>query len=256
MESDKIKELEDQLKQKDTQLKIKDNQLKQTHNELQALKDKTYEEIIKNGHVYIIKCDGGIKVGKTKLPVNKRIKGLQTGNVDDIEILFDCETNNADLLERCVHDILYKYRCKSNREFFDCDVEYIKMIIEYTNTTFNTMKSTYQNITKEELYHKYTSKIEEIKEKYNIEEYEEEIDEDYEIKQLLRENYNYSNNVKDFVLYKHVKAMLKNNSIIMDKDSLINSIKTIFPDSEYNNVKCIYYKNYRNVFTNLKQIYF
>ncbi len=249
MELDKIKELEDQLKQKD-------NQLKQTQNELQALKDKTYEEVIKNGHVYIIKCDGGIKVGKTKLQVNKRIKGLQTGNVDDIEILFDCETNNADLLERCVHDILYKYRCKSNREFFDCDVEYIKMIIEYTNTTFNTMKSTYQNISKEELYHKYTSKIEEIKEKYNIEDYEEEIEEDYEIKQILRENYNYSNNIKDFVLFKNVKAMLKENNIIMDKDSLINKINILFPEAEFNDRKTINYIDYRNVFTNLKQIYF
>lgn len=230
------------------------DRIKELENEIKTIKDKTYEEVPKNGHVYILKCDGGFKIGKTYLPVFKRIKGLQTGNVNDIEIIFDCETNNADLLEKCVHDILYKYRCKSNREFFDCDLNYMKMIIEFVNTTFNTMKSTYQFISKEELYHKYIAKIEELKQKYDIDDYEEIEEEDYEVKQLLRENYCYSNDKKDFILFKEIKTLLKENNIVIYKESLINLINEMFPESEYCLYKCFNYKKYRSLFINLKRI--
>ena len=36
--------------------------------------------------------------------MSKRIKGLQTGNVNDIEEIFDCETSNSELLEKCIID--------------------------------------------------------------------------------------------------------------------------------------------------------
>ena len=73
-------------------------------------KEKTYEEIEKTGHIYVIKTDGGTKVGKTKDTVNKRIRGLQTGNVDNIQVLLDFKTSNPDLLEKNVHYILDRYR--------------------------------------------------------------------------------------------------------------------------------------------------
>ena len=75
---------------------------------VQQIPEKTYEEIEKTGHLYVIQTDGGKKVGKTKDGVSKRIKGLQTGNVNDIEIIFDFKTSNADLLEKCVHYIFVK----------------------------------------------------------------------------------------------------------------------------------------------------
>ena len=75
-----------------------------------------------------------------------RIKGLQTGNVNDIQILLEFPTSNPDLLERCVHYILDRYRCNSGREFFDCNFEYIQKIIEICWNTIDTLKSTYQNI--------------------------------------------------------------------------------------------------------------
>ena len=82
--------------------------------------------------MYVVKTDaqGAYKIGKTKDVVTKRVKGLQTGNVNNIEILLDFPTSNADLLERCVHYILNRYRCNSNREYFDCNFDYIKLVIE------------------------------------------------------------------------------------------------------------------------------
>ena len=119
--------------------------------ELIKYKEKVYEEIEKTGHIYVIKTDGGTKVGKTKDAVKKRIKGLQTGNMNDIQVLLDFKTSNADLLERTVHYILDRYRCNSNREFFDCDVDFIKTVVETIGKVIDTLKSCYQQITKEQI---------------------------------------------------------------------------------------------------------
>jgi prophage antirepressor-like protein len=59
----------------DLEEKIKEHQelLQEKEQELLRYKEKTYEEIEKTGHIYVIKTDGGTKVGKTKDAVNKRI---------------------------------------------------------------------------------------------------------------------------------------------------------------------------------------
>jgi prophage antirepressor-like protein len=140
-------DLEEKIKEHQQQLEAKEQ-------ELLRYKEKTYEEIEKTGHIYVIKTDGGTKVGKTKDAVNKRIRGLQTGNVNNIEILLDFKTSNPDLLEKCAHYILDRYRCNSNREFFDCDINYIKTIVEICGNVVDTLKSSYQHISKEELVEK------------------------------------------------------------------------------------------------------
>jgi prophage antirepressor-like protein len=142
----------------DLEEKLKEHQqlLQVTQQELVKYKEKTYEEIEKTGHIYVIKTDaqGSYKVGKTKDAVNKRIRGLQTGNVDNIQVLLDFKTSNPDLLEKNVHYILDRYRCNSNREFFDCDINYIKTVVEICGNMLNTLKSTYQHISTEELFEK------------------------------------------------------------------------------------------------------
>lgn len=148
-------DLEEQLKLKDIEtqklLEEKEKQLQEKELELVKYKEKVYEEIEKTGHIYVIKTDGGTKVGRTKDAVKKRIKGLQTGNMNDIQVLLDFKTSNPDLLERTVHYILERYRCNSNREFFDCDVEFIKTVVETSGKVIDTLKSCYQQITKEEI---------------------------------------------------------------------------------------------------------
>jgi prophage antirepressor-like protein len=90
-------------------LEERNKQIEETQRELHLYKQKTYEEIEKTGHVYIIRTDGGYKVGKTK-DINNRVKGLQTGNNREIEVVFDFKTSNSDLLEKNVHYILDRYR--------------------------------------------------------------------------------------------------------------------------------------------------
>jgi prophage antirepressor-like protein len=149
-------ELEKQIEEKD---KLIDEQ----KNKLLEYKQLKYEEVEKRGHVYILSTDkyGVYKCGKTRVSVKNRKSGLQTGCVNTIKILFDFQCSNENLLENSVHYILDRYRCNSNREHFKCDIEYMKMVIEYVGKTIDTCKSSYDNIEKEELKNKLRDKIDE-----------------------------------------------------------------------------------------------
>ena len=143
-----VEEQKTLVEEQKTLVQEKENLLLEQKKELNKYKEKVYEEVEKRGFVYVIKTDSYnfYKVGKTKDIVIKRVKGLQTGNVNNIQILMEFPTSNPDLLERTVHYILDRYRCNSNREFFDCDFKYIQKIIEICGNTIDTLKSTYQNI--------------------------------------------------------------------------------------------------------------
>ena len=152
-------DLQEQLKLKEAKEVEYQRQLQAKEQELLKYKEKTYEEIEKPGHLYVIKTDGGTKVGKTKDEVHKRIKGLQTGNVNNIEVILDYKTSNADLLEKIVHYVLDRYRCNSNREFFDCDIVHIERVVRSAGAMIDTLKSCYQHISRNEFDKKLSSKI-------------------------------------------------------------------------------------------------
>jgi hypothetical protein len=143
-----VEEQKTLVEEQKTMIKEKEKLLLEQNKEINKYKEKIYEEVEKRGFVYVIKTDSYnfYKVGKTKDFVLNRVKGLQTGNVNDIQILLEFPTSNPDLLERCVHYILDRYRCNSGREFFECNFEYIQKIIEICGNTIDTLKSTYQNI--------------------------------------------------------------------------------------------------------------
>ncbi|KAJ3080963.1 hypothetical protein HK102_002672 [Quaeritorhiza haematococci] len=139
--------------QLEEQTRVLQNELQAKESELQQLKSKKYEQREHTGFCYVIKTDGGIKVGKTK-DVRKRVKGLQTANVGELKILLAFPTCEPDLVEKGVHLFLDRYRSNANREFFDCDPEYIKSVVELTGNFVNTMGSAYQAITRDELVSK------------------------------------------------------------------------------------------------------
>jgi len=80
-----------------------------------------------------------------------RKASLQIGNVDNIITLEDYLTSNDELLEKIVHNVLNIYRCKSGREHFFCNWKYIQLIIHIAGCFLDTLKSTYEYITKDEL---------------------------------------------------------------------------------------------------------
>jgi len=128
--------------------------------EVESFKNKKYEEIEKNKNVYIFSCDKSniYKIGKSK-DVEQRRKQLQTANVDTIIIHHTRPTSDDYLLELIVHSILDQYRCKSNGEHFTANLDYMKMVIDMAEIFFDTLRSTYEYITKEELLLKINENI-------------------------------------------------------------------------------------------------
>ena len=82
-------------------------------------------------YVYIMSTDveGVYKIGYSKNEVESRVKSLQTGSINEIKVLDFYATINGKLLESVVHHQLSYFRV-NKREFFKCDLGYIKKTIE------------------------------------------------------------------------------------------------------------------------------
>jgi len=128
--------------------------------EIDTFKNRKYEEIQKTKNVYIFSCDKPniYKIGKSK-DVEQRKKQLQTANVDTIIIHHTRPTSDDYLLELIVHSILDQYRCKSNGEHFTANLDYMIMVIDMAEIFFDTLRSTYEYITKEEFLQKINENI-------------------------------------------------------------------------------------------------
>ena len=128
--------------------------------EIDSFKNRKYEEIQKTKNIYIFSCDKPniYKIGKSK-DVEQRKKQLQTANVDTIIIHHTRPTSDDHLLELIIHSILDQYRCKSNGEHFTANLDYMKMVIDMAAVFFDTLRSTYEYITKDELIHKINDNI-------------------------------------------------------------------------------------------------
>jgi len=84
------------------------------------------------GKVYLIKCyndiDVSYKIGFTRGKSIKRLKGFDTGNPNDLEIVHEFETKYNTMFETNLH-----HRFKSKRgkgEWFNLDLDDVKNFIE------------------------------------------------------------------------------------------------------------------------------
>ena len=82
-------------------------------------------------YVYIMSTDveGVYKIGYSKNQVESRVKSLQTGSINEIKVLDFYATSNGKLLESLVHHQLSYFRV-NKREFFKCNLDFIKQTIE------------------------------------------------------------------------------------------------------------------------------
>ncbi|KAJ3214030.1 hypothetical protein HK099_007063 [Clydaea vesicula] len=119
---------------------------------LNSWKLKKYDKVVSCGSLYVLKTDSDdfYKIGKTK-ELKKRLAAHQTSNEADIQTLLNFDSCNPDLLEKCVHFCLDRYRSNSNREFFECDLPFIKNVVDILGHALDTIKSSYPNITRTEL---------------------------------------------------------------------------------------------------------
>ena len=87
------------------------------------------------GRVYILSNpsfrDGLLKIGKTAGPAAVRAKGLRsTGVPAPFCVEFELAVPDCGLVESIVHRRLAKYRCTSEREFFEVSLDVAKATIE------------------------------------------------------------------------------------------------------------------------------
>ena len=141
--------LKKQLEENNTQLQLKDKEIE----DLKRQMLKVYEEINTPESIYIHSDteEGVYKIGFSG-NITQRNNASQTYSSTKVEKLFEFKTYNMRLLEKIIHNILHKYKVRN--EFYKCNLEYIKNIITIVGNTINTLKSTYESITYEEIIEK------------------------------------------------------------------------------------------------------
>ena len=132
----------------------------QQSQELIKFKELVYEEVDKIEYVYVFTTDklGVYKIGKT-INISGRKSSSNTLLTDDIIIIHQIKTNCCKLVEEVVHFVLDRYRSNSNRELFRCDINYIKSVVNIVGNTVDTLKSSFQTISQEQIFEKLNEKI-------------------------------------------------------------------------------------------------
>ena len=153
-----------ELEIKDKQLEIKDKLLQEKtvfcDENFNNINNLVYDEIDKSEFIYILSTDidGVYKIGKSNSIPNRK-NTLQTACVKNINILFQYATFNKTILENVIHYVFDYYRCKSNREHFRINLHYAINIIKISGLFLDTLKSTYENITFDEIIEKINNKL-------------------------------------------------------------------------------------------------
>jgi|DEB0MinimDraft_6_1074348.scaffolds.fasta_scaffold01436_14 hypothetical protein len=116
--------------------------IKKVHPEIRAkLENKRQQKIKKkNGHVYIIKCEGTsyYKIGMTRSVVSRRLKNLQTSVPMDLILMHYISLDNCDFIERHLHDKYSEFHHRG--EWFVFSDKQVAIVIDYMNSLINADK--------------------------------------------------------------------------------------------------------------------
>jgi hypothetical protein len=164
-------------------------------------------------YIYVALINNRRKVGRAK-DVEIRMKSLQTGCADKIEIEYVFEVRDSVKLENIIHYALKEYNISG--EFYNCSKSHIKYVIDYI------------------------VKIEQFNDADALS----------CIKNILVENFEKSPNTKDYVKLKDIKQILKLNDIKYTEE-IKCVLKELF-ECQFNEVKKINNKQYKSIFVNLK----
>lgn len=110
-------------------------------------------EII-GGHIYILKAMNTNQKDMFKLgnsnDMKKRLRVYNTGNANNIDLLFLMKVDNINMVEGCIKNLAREYQYKKNKEVYNIDFEFLKHLCikcknfikqlekEFINNTVNT----------------------------------------------------------------------------------------------------------------------
>lgn len=114
--------------------------------EIGILKNNQKKEKHKvGGVIYVVeamnKKDGEnlYKLGKTG-DLEKRLKTYNTGNANNVKILFKIYVNDISSVETCAKKALEKYEYRANKEVYEIDIDMIKIIVKRCDEFADGMK--------------------------------------------------------------------------------------------------------------------
>jgi phage anti-repressor protein len=122
-------------------------------------KIKKYEKELKpspapttSGAIYVLKTsediDGVYKIGRTK-NFAERIKVHQSSHPDKIEIVHVYETNNIEVVESCLKDLLKEKSYRKRKEFYEIDINLLKQLIKNCDCMHLAVRSKTKRLTDE-----------------------------------------------------------------------------------------------------------
>jgi len=85
--------------------------------------------------IYIISDGINIKIGFSKCPP-KRLKQLETGNSNQLQLLYSKPTKNARKIEKHLHKILWEFKSKYKGEWFT--IPEIDWLFNYIDELINS----------------------------------------------------------------------------------------------------------------------
>ena len=115
----KLTKVNDELEEYKKRVKVLENNQKR-------------EKYPDGGYIYIIQPpnqnDKKYKIGKTN-NLNKRLNNYNTAIPDKVIVVDKIKVNSPIAVELCVKSLLYEYRYKNNKEYYQLDIEDIKKVI-------------------------------------------------------------------------------------------------------------------------------
>jgi phage anti-repressor protein len=86
----------------------------------------------REGYIYIIRAseakDGLVKIGRTNNIVS-RLRNYNTGQADDVELLYTYKTNDIVTTEACVKSLLVKHKYRKYKEVYQANLDIIKELV-------------------------------------------------------------------------------------------------------------------------------
>jgi prophage antirepressor-like protein len=85
----------------------------------------------KGGHIYVKRTElkGVYKIGMAKKNIKTRINTYNSGNSDNIELIYAIPVNEPEKIELCLKYYLYKYKYRNKKENYRCTLKEIREII-------------------------------------------------------------------------------------------------------------------------------
>lgn len=120
------------MKEHEEKLQILNQKLETYKRENTMLKNnQKKEKYPEGGYIYIIKPseiadDKEIyKIGKTDKKLNKRLNTHNTSVPNNVMLLYKAQVNCPSKVELCVKSLLYDYRYRNNKEYYECHIDII-----------------------------------------------------------------------------------------------------------------------------------